>query len=179
MNLSTQVSQFLGVDWVSTKSVHDAVTDHQNTEFIQNDLRRWYLTVGGEQIENGKGILANCPSEICALMGIDGGYLAKLQNVPSQNDVFEIEISNLNSVSNQVGSLQSTRSAFSAILANQGLNLSRLSFDINNLKEQTDILVTKTKPVLGRSAQKARAAVAAITEEAAGAPSTSPAPGAP
>ena len=40
------------------------------------------MTVGGEQIENGKGILANCPSEICALMGIDGGYLAKLQNVP-------------------------------------------------------------------------------------------------
>ena len=147
-------------------------------------------------------------------MGIDGGYLAKLQNVPqitpenftgeaphsgciftqsvenfksscstytitSQNDVFEIEISNLNSVSNQVGSLQTTRSAFSAILANQGLNLSRLSFDINNLKEQTDILVTKTKPVLRRSAQKARAAVAAITEEAADAPSTSPAPGAP
>ena len=99
--------------------------------------------------------------------------------ITSQNDVFEIEISNLNSVSNQVGSLQTTRSAFSAILANQGLNLSRLSLDINNLKEQTDILVTKTKPVLGRSAQKARAAVAAITEEAAGAPSTSPAPGAP
>ena len=82
VNLSTQVSQFLGVDWVATKSNHDAVTEHQNTEFIQNDLRRWYLTVGGEQIENGKGILANCPSEICALMGIDGGYLAKLQNVP-------------------------------------------------------------------------------------------------
>ena len=99
--------------------------------------------------------------------------------ITSQNDVFEIEISNLNSVSNQVGSLQTTRSAFSAILANQGLNLSRLSLDINNLKEQTDIHVTKTKPVLGRSAQKARAAVAAITEEAAGAPSTSPAPGAP
>ena len=99
--------------------------------------------------------------------------------ITSQNDVFEIEISNLNSVSNQVGSLQTTRSAFSAILANQGLNLSRLSLDINNLKEQTDILVTKTKPVLGRSAQKARAAVAAITEEAADAPSTSPAPGAP
>ena len=99
--------------------------------------------------------------------------------ITSQNDVFEIEISNLNSVSNQVGSLQTTRSAFSAILANQGLNLSRLSLDINNLKEQTDILVTKTKPVLRRSAQKARAAVAAITEEAADAPSTSPAPGAP
>lgn len=59
--------------------------------------------------------------------------------ITSQNDIFEIEISNLSSVSNQIGSLQTTRSAFSGILANQGLNLSRLSFDINNLKEQTGI----------------------------------------
>jgi len=83
VNLATQVSQFLGVDWVATNASDDATTEFQNSKFIQNRLKRWYLTIGGEQIENGKGILANCASEIVALMGIDGGYLAKVQNVPS------------------------------------------------------------------------------------------------
>lgn len=83
INLATQVSQFLGLDWVATKSSFDSVSELQNSCFIQNGLRRWYLTIGGEQIENSKGILADAPSEIVALMGVDGGYLGKLQNVPS------------------------------------------------------------------------------------------------
>ena len=55
--------------------------------------------------------------------------------ITSQNDIFEIEISNLSSVSNQIGSLQTTRSAFSGILANQGLTLSRLSYETKKVSK--------------------------------------------
>jgi hypothetical protein len=106
LNIGSNYSQLLGTDFVFTKSAQhpmtstdenylvtglnilSTTTDHlsQNVRFpwfVDNNVKKFYLTVDGVRVENLMGCDVSTEAESVAWNAISCGNLGKLSNVPS------------------------------------------------------------------------------------------------
>ena len=82
INLGASYSQLLNVNWVFTDPSANPTLAHQNTDFDDNNLRKWSFSIDGVTVDNQKGILADCPAEIAAFNAIANGKLTSLTACP-------------------------------------------------------------------------------------------------
>ncbi len=84
INLGASYSQLLNVNWVFTDPSSAPATTQANTNFVDGNLNKWSFSIDGVNVDNQKGILANCPAEIAAYSAISNGTFTKLNSVPEE-----------------------------------------------------------------------------------------------